>query len=205
MLTEYIILLVIVCYTSLKLVFCVCILGQSRANSLSLLTVLTSNSLMSAGTRSPTLMCTISPGTRFRARNVSSCPSRKLKTNCMLDNRVIYIYIYIHTHTHIYIWNEITGSTEYLFYGHIYIKLHNTPLSQSSAQQLPINVPTKAGYLCTMLRSVIQTLLTSTQQLHIQHLKTEFNLCWTSHFHIHIIIAEVLTCTLTIHCIGQLI
>ena len=40
---------------------------------------------MSAGTLSPTLMCTISPGTRFRARNVSSCPSRKLKTNWVHD------------------------------------------------------------------------------------------------------------------------
>jgi hypothetical protein len=50
---------------------------------------------MSAGTLSPTLMCTISPGTRFRARNVSSWPSRRLKTNWTHDTlRSVYTKVY---------------------------------------------------------------------------------------------------------------
>ena len=85
--------------------------GQQPVTShTAVLTVLTSNSLMSAGTLSPTLMCTISPGTRFRARNVSSCPSRKLKTNCVHDKKVIYIYIYIPCiYIYIYIYIYIQG------------------------------------------------------------------------------------------------
>jgi hypothetical protein len=158
MFTDYTILLVIVWYTSLKVVFCVCILGQSRANSLSLLTVLTSNSLMSAGTRSPTLMCTISPGTRFRARNVSSCPSRKLKKNCVLDNKVIHTHTYIKWNYRIYRVPLLWKHTHTYIYIYIYINLHRTSLSQSSAQQLPCDVPSKVGYLCTMLRSVTQRL-----------------------------------------------
>jgi hypothetical protein len=130
---------------------------------------------MSAGTLSPTLMCTISPGTKFRARNVSSCPSRKLKTNCVLDKKVIYTYIY----------NEITEFTEYLCVCVcIYINLHSTSLLQSSAPQLPCNVPTNAGYLRTMLSSVIQRdYWHQPSKCKIQPFKTELNLRWTSPFH----------------------